>query len=97
MVAATQEYLDAEDNFGRWREECCRVGKDYWGAGDPLWQSWFAWAERGNEPVGTRKAFAQTMKARGHEAEISGRVRGYSGIALVPRTNEGGGVRTQGG
>lgn len=58
---ATDEYLESEDTFNAWIEECCVTGKDQWGIGARLWNSWRAWADANNERPGTRKAFAENM------------------------------------
>lgn len=81
---ATDEYLAAEDSFVAWIEDCCTTGRWRWGSGERLWGSWKAWAERSNEPPGTRKAFAQTMIAHGYQPEKSQEIRGYRGIDLAP-------------
>jgi len=79
---ATNEYLADEDSFMRWVEECCVTSKIQWSIGDQLWKSWRAWAERSNEKPGTRKGFAEAMKAGGFEPAKSQMIRGYNGIAL---------------
>lgn len=82
VVAATQEYLNAEDSFARWAEEYCEVGAHCWEIGDDLWRSWSTWAERGHERVGSRKGFVETLKKRGYMPERRGRTKGYQGIML---------------
>jgi putative DNA primase/helicase len=81
--AATEGYLGEEDTLAQWVEECCVTGRDRWGAGSRLWESWKAWAEANNERPGSRKAFAQAMQTHGYEPDKSG-VRGYAGIQLKP-------------
>jgi putative DNA primase/helicase len=81
--SATDAYLAEEDSFARWTEECCVTGRQHWGIGDRLWSSWKAWAERCNERVGSRKAFAEAMIGHGYPDARSQRVRGYNGIDLV--------------
>jgi putative DNA primase/helicase len=83
---ATDEYLAAEDAFQQWIGECCVVGKDQWGIGAALWESWRAWADRSNERSGSRKTFASSMAAHGHETSKSQHVRGYNGINVKPDT-----------
>jgi putative DNA primase/helicase len=82
VTDATAEYLDAEDGFAQWVRENCLVGKQHFGVGDRLWRSWSGWAETGNERAGTRKAFAETLKARGFLPKKEKEVRGYEGIDL---------------
>jgi P4 family phage/plasmid primase-like protien len=88
VLEATEEYLTAEDSFRQWIDECCLVGKDQWGLGNPLWVSWKAWAELNNERTGSRKAFAQTMGAHGHKPDKNQEMRGYESIDLKPRNDE---------
>jgi putative DNA primase/helicase len=86
---ATDEYLVAEDSFQQWIGECCVVGKDQWGVGATLWESWKAWAQNNNERPGSRKGFAAAMAAHGHENTKSQEVRGYSGINAKLAAGEG--------
>jgi putative DNA primase/helicase len=84
---ATNDYLAAEDAFKQWIEECCLVGRDKWGVGATLWNSWKEWAERNNERPGSRKSFASAMAAHGHANSKSQEVRGYDDIMLKPGIN----------
>jgi P4 family phage/plasmid primase-like protien len=82
VTEATANYLIEEDSFGRWVEECCVTSPKYFGNGDMLWKSWKEWAERNNEPVSSRKAFAQTMEQHGYVSDKQAHMRGYLGIDL---------------
>jgi putative DNA primase/helicase len=84
VQAATATYLSEEDSLAQWVEECCITGKEQWGTGARLWDSWKAWAETNKEPPGTRKAFAEAMAAHGYTKDKSQGVRGYAGIDLRP-------------
>jgi P4 family phage/plasmid primase-like protien len=86
--AATEEYLAQEDSLARWIEECCVTGRQHWGIGAKLWESWKSWAKGNNEELGTRKAFAQALQICGHPPCTSQYVRGYDGIDLLPNTAE---------
>jgi phage/plasmid-associated DNA primase len=66
VKVATATYLAEEDSLAQWIDECCVTGRDQWGVGAQLWQSWKAWAESIKEQPGTRKAFADAMAAHGH-------------------------------
>ncbi len=81
---ATEAYLAEEDTIAQWIEECCATGKEQWGVGARLWESWKAWAEANKEPPGTRKGFAESMTAHGYAKDKSQGVRGYTGIDLKP-------------
>ena len=82
--SATETYLSEEDSLAQWVEECCVRGKEQWGVGARLWESWKAWAETNKEPPGTRKAFAETMANHGFAPTKSQQIRGYSSINLKP-------------
>lgn len=82
VTAATAAYLAEEDAIGQWIEECCVTGREKWGVGARLWQSWTGWAEANKEPPGSRKGFAEAMAAHGFEKDKNQGVRGYVGIDL---------------
>ena len=82
---ATDEYLDAEDSFALWLEECCqRTDMAHETAAD-LFGSWKGWADRTGEASGSQKRFSQTMFARGFEAKRQGGTgrTGFIGIRLI--------------
>jgi phage/plasmid-associated DNA primase len=87
VLAATDEYFEAEDALGRWIEECCAQGPAFSETTAPLFASWKAWAEAGGEYVGSIKRFSQTLTARGFERcrAAGSPPRGFRGIALKPR------------
>jgi putative DNA primase/helicase len=84
---ATDEYLADEDTLARWIDEECSTGPTLFGVGSYLWNSFKAWATANNEWVGSRKAFAQNLKARGFAPDKSQDVRGFRGI--TPRAQPG--------
>ena len=62
---------------------------EYFGNGAALWKSWKEWAERSNEPAGSRKAFTQKMEAHGYRRDKYQEKRGYWGIDLeLPLVDE---------
>jgi putative DNA primase/helicase len=83
VIDATAEYLAEQDSFTQWRDECCAVGAALFGVGDDLWRSWQSWAERAKERSGTRKGFAEAMKAHGYLLGNEKHRRGYEGIDLL--------------
>jgi hypothetical protein len=87
VLAATDEYFEAEDALGRWIEECCEQGPAFSETTATLFASWKAWAEAGGEYVGSIKRFSQTLTARGFERcrAAASTPRGFRGIALKPR------------
>jgi P4 family phage/plasmid primase-like protien len=81
---ASEEYFAEEDTIARWIEECCTTGREQWGIGTRLWDSWAKWAEAGHEFAGSRKRFAQELIDRGYPAEKSQHIRGHRGLDLRP-------------
>jgi putative DNA primase/helicase len=79
---ATEAYLGEEDTFAQWVEECCLTGNGCWGPGDDLWQTWTRWTTANGERAGSRKAFAEAMKAHGFEPRKEHGKRGYAEIQL---------------
>jgi len=82
---ATEEYLDQEDAFAQWFEECCqRTDMGHETTAD-LFASWKGWAERTGEDAGSQKRLAQNMLDRGFEPKREGGTgrKGFSGIRLI--------------
>jgi putative DNA primase/helicase len=85
VQAATAQYIEAEDAFGLWFDECVqRQPMGYETAAD-LFVSWKAWAERAGETPGSLKRFCQTMVNRGIESRRQSRTgkTGFQGVRLV--------------
>lgn len=82
--AATDHYLEAEDAFALWREECTATNPNAWESSADLWSSWKAWAELAGEHVGAKKGFAQQLTERGLVPHREGGTggRGYRGARL---------------
>jgi putative DNA primase/helicase len=82
VVEATEAYIQAEDAFAAWIEECCDVGPGAMAQPNPLFLSWVEWARRSGEEPGSAKRFWETLAKRGFEATKSNGVRRYRGIKL---------------
>jgi len=83
VMAATEDYFEAEDALGRWMEECCDVGSPSFESGSTeLFNSWKNWAEANGEYAGSMKRFSETLSARGFEKFKTSTVRGFRGIAV---------------
>ncbi len=65
VLAATEAYLDAQDSFGAWVEECCELGTKLCELRSQLWASWRGWAERSNEYAGKKSEFWEKLEANG--------------------------------
>lgn len=83
VVEATVAYLNGEDGFSAWLDDCCTRDSLSWAPSAKLFGSWKEWAEQAGEHVGTAKRFAQTLEARGFEPRRSSTGRGFLGLSLV--------------
>ncbi len=85
VMSATAAYLEAEDVFGAWIDECCEQDARAWQRSQELFESWKAWAERAGEREGTLKDFKDRIGAKGgveYHLEPGTRRAGYRGIRL---------------
>lgn len=82
VLDATQAYLEAEDSFSTWLDDCCERKPGVWELGSVLFASWKGWAERAGESPGSMKRFAQTIEAHGFDAKRTHAGRGFSGLRL---------------
>lgn len=82
VIAATDDYIEAEDSLGRWLEECCSVHRAQSAAFADLWGSWKKWAEASGEYVGNKKRLGQSLRDRGFEpmATATG-AKGFRGLS----------------
>jgi phage/plasmid-associated DNA primase len=85
VLAATDEYFEAEDALGRWLEECCERGPAFSATTATLFASWKAWAEAGGEYVGSTRRFSEALGTRGFERSRDNRTRGFLGLRLRPQ------------
>ena len=90
MLAATRDYLDAEDALGTWLEECTERVIDGFESRQLLFSNWQDFCKRTGEDAGTRKQFVQALDGRDglwpHKREG---IRGYRGIRLTWSRSEG--------
>lgn len=84
VIDATGLYLEAEDTFAAWLEECCDVNQAAWANTAILYNSWRDWAERAGEFAGATKRFGQALEARGFHPHRTRTARGYRGLCLRP-------------
>ena len=83
VVAATEEYLGAEDGAGNWLEDCCIEHAGLHTGAGALYGSWKAWAEQTGEHVGSQKSFSQRLIGKGFEARrLHDGKAGFVGIGL---------------
>lgn len=93
VLDATAEYFAGEDMFGQWLDDACDtdVGNGWkWEAVGPLFDSWSAYAARGNENPGSKKAFSEQMQARGFVGAQKGhaKTRVFLGLRFKPTNRE---------
>jgi putative DNA primase/helicase len=79
--AATAEYFDEQDLFGRWIEEKCSVGLGQKGSPTKLYESWKQFALANGEEPGTATMFGTRLPERGYIKKKSGTTN-YLGIAV---------------
>ena len=82
VMAATEDYFEAEDALGRWIEERCVTGPSHWTGSSALFASWKSWAEANGEYAGSLKRFSETLTTRGFEKQDTRNARGFRGLAL---------------
>ena len=82
VMAATEDYFEAEDAIGRWIDERCVRGPQHTEGSTALYTSWKAWAEANGEYAGSMKRFSETLSNRGFPKQDSRLARGFRGIAL---------------
>ncbi len=83
---ATTGYLESEDMFGAWLDECTDRDANSWEGSRPLFSSWTAWAERSGEHRGDIRQFRERLEGRGIQYRRQGGTggRGYQGVRLRP-------------
>jgi putative DNA primase/helicase len=65
VVTATNDYLESEDAFGSWLEECCLIDVNGKATLKELWDKWQEWAVNNHEFVGTKGRFQLRLEDRG--------------------------------
>ncbi len=83
VVAATEDYLDAEDVFGQWLAECCVVGPGHWARAGALYAAFTRWKTARGEGVPSQRKFAGMLVDRGmtRDRTMAGRI--VLGLALA--------------
>jgi putative DNA primase/helicase len=85
VLAATEEYIESADAFGRWREECCVLRGAEKMTRAAAWASWKAWTEAAGEFTGTQRRLNERLAALPEvdEARLGkDRTRTWIGIGL---------------
>lgn len=83
VVAATEEYFEAEDALGRWLEERCVREANAKSLTAELFTDWKQWAEAAGEFVGSQRRFSDLLITRGVEKwRNAAGIRGFRGVGL---------------
>lgn len=90
VLAATEEYFEAEDALGRWLEERCDQAPHLQDTSQRLYADWKSWADANGEFPGSNKRFSETLANRGFARANTNKARGFRGLALrqaLPQTS----------
>ena len=82
VMAATEDYFEAEDAMGRWLEEACEKASAAWSGSSALFASWKSWAEANGEYPGSMKRFSENLGNRGFEKQDTRKARGFLGLTI---------------
>lgn len=83
VMAATEDYFEAEDAIGRWIDERCQRDRQHWASSTDLFANWKSWAETNGEYAGSMKRFSETLSSRGFEKESTRQARGFRGLKII--------------
>jgi putative DNA primase/helicase len=87
VTAATAAYLEAQDTFSAWLDECCERDPNAWERSMTLFASWKTWAEQSGQFVGDAKTFRARLECYNdieHKAEPRTKRAGFKGVRLKP-------------
>lgn len=84
VINATEQYMEAEDGFGQWVNECCDEDRSEFSLVATLFDNWKTWAEKSGEFIGSQKIFSQNLEDRGYLRKRQGGTGkiGFQGICL---------------
>lgn len=82
VLAATNEYFEDEDAFGRWISERCTTDVGAEAISSELYEDWREWCGENGEFAGSQKRLSTELKTRGFEQYRTSNSRGFRGIAL---------------
>ena len=82
VLAATAEYLEAEDALTSWIDDKCDRTSQARETSTDLFVSWKNWADAAGEPPGTQRRFSQKLEDRGFEKIKDRHGRSFVGLRL---------------
>jgi putative DNA primase/helicase len=89
VIAATAEYLEAEDGISAWIEECCSRDPNAFATSSSLFVSWSAWATKHGEFVGTTRKLNSTLESKGFTRHRTESAKGFLGLRVLPVYEQG--------
>jgi putative DNA primase/helicase len=81
---ATDEYLKAEDQLGRWIEECLEHDPNGWASSTDLFYSWKQWAVENGEWVGSQRKLSIDLTDAGFKSVSKKTGNGFAMLRLKP-------------
>jgi len=87
VVAATRDYMEAEDAISFWIDDRCLRNVDGWTSSRALYRAWKEWAEDAGEFVVAEKRFVEQLVAHGFERRRYPYGRGFVGLTLANRSS----------
>ena len=86
VTAATEAYLEAQDTFSAWLDECCERDPNAWERSTILFSSWKTWAEQSGQFIGDAKTFRARLERYKieHKPEPGTKRAGFRGVRLKP-------------
>lgn len=82
VIAATEEYREEEDVFGRFIADTCVVADDAEIVTGDLYKAYCQWCEDNGERAVTKKTLGQQLAANGFQRRRTGRSRFWLGLCL---------------
>jgi putative DNA primase/helicase len=83
VTDATAAYLEAEDAYAAWIDDCCERAEAFT-TSTVLFRSWWVWASNNGEHQGSIKRLVAALEARGFTPARTMHGRGFTGIKLKP-------------
>ena len=83
VVAATDEYFEAQNSFSFWLDECCERDPNARTPTTTLFGSWKAWAEKAGIRFGDIKTFGEALVENGFDKKHTERGNVYLGVRIA--------------
>lgn len=84
VLDATREYIESQDIFGQWINDCCDIGNQHTDTHKALFKSWEAYANKNGELPGSGKAFTGTMENKGFKQQRKNFGSTFEGVRVKP-------------